>query len=75
MPQSSPWAVNKSATGAQPDELMREGAPPLPRKVWRDRGGHEEEMMARTHPLNPYRTRVDLLPSVLPELRVESTAG
>ena len=62
-------------TGPQPDELTREGAPPPPRKVRVDRGGHEEEILAHVHPLNPYRTRVDLIPSVLPELRVESTAG
>ena len=73
--RSSPWAVIKSVTAAQPDELTREGAPPPPRKVRVDRGGHEEEIMARTHPLNPYRTRVDLIPSVLPELRVERAAG
>ena len=60
---------------AQADGLTAEGAPPVPRRVLRDRGGYEEEMLARTHPLNPYRTRVDLLPSLLPELRVESAAG
>lgn len=72
--RSSPWAVTTSVTGAQPDEMTREGAPRPPRKVRVDRGGHEEEIMARTHPLNPYRTRVDLIPSVLPELRVETSA-
>ncbi|KAK9821723.1 hypothetical protein WJX81_004862 [Elliptochloris bilobata] len=54
----------------QADELMPEGAPPVPRHVRRDRGGEEKEMLSRAHPRNPYRVRVDLVDNMLPELKV-----
>ena len=59
----------------QPRDLTPPGAPGIPVSKERSRGDDEEAIRAGTHPLYPYRVRLDLPDVMLPELKYETHQG
>jgi len=67
-----PGPPERVSVPAQPRDLTPPGAPTIPVSKARTRGDDEAAIRAGTHPLYPYRVRLDLPDTMLSELKYET---